>query len=325
MSAREVVLGLHLYQPPRCSFHAELKDRPTDPQGIDWTKRIYNECYRLLVEKNILSLASFDIFGNLRHDLHRLNTQHARKINQNLRERGVGEPYLHPILPDLSREDKEILIGAGYEDFRRTTGVTPKVFWPPETALDWETLDVLSEYYQAFVCAPEQIQRQDGRRSDNRPTRVRLGSRSIIALPFDRSISKKLAFEDKYNADDFRNDYILPTMQSLDTDQTLIAWTDGETFGHHSHKGDSFLQHLLYHSLPDKGVVAVPVNEVIRTVSDPGEGRLWNRTAWSCPHGDLRRWHDPCDCGRGDLTWKGPFYAGLHTSMATLPASFAGN
>jgi hypothetical protein len=313
MSAQESVFGIHLYQPPRQPFHQELLDRSTDPQGIDWTERIYQECYRRLVDENILSLASFDILGNLRHDIQRLSRRRSREINHALREHGAGEPYLHPILPDLSREDKEILIGAGYEDFRRTAGVTPLVFWPPETALDAETLSVLSEYYPAFICSPKQIRRQDGRDADNLPTMINVGRRSIIALPFDRVVSNRLAFGDKRNADRFRDDYVLPRLRPLGNHQPLLAWTDAETFGHHFPDAELFLKYLLLNSLPDKGVIPVPVNELVRTAYKPGEGRLMDRTAWSCDHGDLRRWHDPCPCGTGDLTWKGPFYSGLHT------------
>lgn len=316
MSAREIVIGLHLYQPPRRAFHQDLKDRSTDPQGIDWTERIFQECYRRLVDERILTLASFDIYGTLRHELKRIDRNHSQALSRALKDHGVGEPYLHPILPDLCHEDKEILIGAGYEDFRRTTGKAPQVFWPPETALDQETLTVLAPYYRAVLCAPSQIRRRDGLPADNRPTRIGLGRHSILALPFDGYVSNKLGFDAKLDADRFVGEHILPALRPLDTRQRLIGWTDAETFGHHYRQGDLFLQYLLFHSLPDRGVIPVSINELLRADTDPGEGQINHRTAWSCDHGDLRRWHEPCPCGYGDLTWKGPFYAGLHTLNA---------
>jgi len=40
---------------------------------------------------------------------------------------------------------------------------------------------------------------------------------------------------------------------------------------------------------------------------------LRQRTAWSCPHGDLVRWHGACPCDGGhDGKWKEAFYDGLH-------------
>ncbi|KKS64067.1 MAG: Glycoside hydrolase family 57 [Candidatus Collierbacteria bacterium GW2011_GWF2_42_51] len=88
-----------------------------------------------------------------------------------MKENGIGEAFIHPILPDLSLSDKSIVISAGVGRFKDITGVNPKIFWPPETAIDTETLNVLIDNgYEGFVCAPEQIIQANGSASDNQPT-----------------------------------------------------------------------------------------------------------------------------------------------------------
>jgi hypothetical protein len=307
---KEIVVGLHFYQPPREAVHPSLKSISTDPERKNWTSIIARQCYEPLAQKGVLDKASFDIYQSLLIQLENLNPSTAEIIKKSMKENGVGESFIHPILPNLSPLDKSIVISAGVKRFKEITGQNPKIFWPPETAIDTETLETL-EYngYEGFVCAPEQIVQQDGRSSDNQPTIIRLTrGRQIVAYPFDRSISSQLAFDKKENADTFALSYIEPKISQLAENQAIIAWTDAETFGHHYQDGDKFLSYLLDSSLPSIGLYPVSINNLCHDKSKLPVGKIVERSAWSCPHGNLKRWSGPCDCGLGeDNSWKQPF------------------
>lgn len=313
---RWAVVGEHFYNPTRKATHSRLQDKPTASDGIDWNKIIAEQCYIPQTQRGTLNHVSFDFFATMRREMLTIAPKEANKLKESMKSRGVGDPFLHVLLPDLNRQDKTILIKAGYLAFQAETGVPPKWFWPPETALDDATLQVLAEVgYQGVLCAPEQIDGVGGE-ADNRPVTLKLDKgRSLIALPFDRPFSSSLAFNSKANADDYTRDTILPRIMRLPKSQPLIGWTDGETFGHHAKFADLFLHHLVATSLPTAGVAILGLNEIkdVWQASDYTPGALRQRTAWSCPHGDLVRWHGACPCDEGKHGgWKGQFYEAVH-------------
>lgn len=313
---REIVVGLHFYQPPREATHPLLSHISTDPQYKNWTTIINEQCYKKLARENILGKISFDIYQSLLMQLEKLDPQLATIYQKSMKENGIGESFIHPILPDLSQTDKEIVISAGACRFQELSGVQPKIFWPPETAIDSQTLEVLKDQgYQGFVCAPEQIIQNDGNPSDNQPTQISLPTgRTIVAYPFDRQISQELAFNPKNNADQFVRDIIKPRTNSHDSQKTTIAWTDGETFGHHFMFAHIFLDYLLNTSLPDNGLYPSSINNLDIDLDKLPKGVIRERTAWSCPHGNLVRWNGSCDCGWGqDTSWKKTFSEALQT------------
>ncbi len=313
---RYAVLGEHFYQPTRKATHVRLLDKPTSFDGTDWNKVIAEQCYVPQTQRGTLEQVSFDFFATIRREMLDIAPNEALKLKEAMKSRGVGDPFLHVLLPDLSYQDKRILIEAGYLAFQKETGVAPTWFWPPETALDNETLQVLGEVgYKGVLCAPEQIDGVGGE-VDSRPVEITLPSGlRIIALPFDRPLSSSLAFSKKSNADEYMGQNILPRILRLPVTQPLIGWTDGETFGHHAKFADLFLHHLATVSLPTAGVSMLGINEIdqVWEQDDYAHGLLRERTAWSCPHGDLVRWHGACPCDGGhDGKWKGSFYDGLH-------------
>lgn len=305
---REIVVGLHFYQPPREAVHASLRHISTDPEQKNWTAIIEQQCYEPLARDKVLKKVSFDIYQSLLLQLERINPETALMFKKSMKENGVGEPFIHPILPDLSRTDKSIVISAGVKRFIDITGTHPKIFWPPETAIDTETLEVLFENgYESFVCAPEQILQQNGEISDNQPTDIKLSQgRHIVAYPFDRSLSSDLAFNPKHNADIFAETCVKSKV-NLPMEKVIIAWTDAETFGHHFKNGDQFLEYFLNSSLPNIGLYPVSINNLEYRKSKLPIGKIRERSSWSCPHGNLIRWNGSCGCGDGDTSWKRPF------------------
>ncbi|MBI2595641.1 hypothetical protein HYW46_02805 [Candidatus Daviesbacteria bacterium] len=306
---RELSVGLHLYQPPREASHKNLRHIKTDPQnyqetGKNWTEVITEECYHPLAKKGLLEKVSFTCYGILREQLEKGDRQTLSVIQESISSNGVGDPFIHPLLPDLIKEDKEILTGAGINSL----GFTPKYFWAPESALDNETLAILSKSgYRGVICAPEQIELESGGFCDNKPVFLELpGKINLLALPFNRRFSGALAFAEKHNSNVFAKQFILPTAYQLKEDEICIGWTDGETFGWHWKFGDIFLEYLLNNALPNHGINTIPINDL--EIKNPLRGRLKERTAWSCPHGNLIRWQGVCSCGQGDLSWKAPFY-----------------
>jgi hypothetical protein len=306
----EIVAGLHMYQPIRGVKHELFNDISTDPEGKDWTAIIDSECYRPLAELGLLSLASFDINSVLLLELEERQSGTPNLITDANKDNAVGSSYIHPILPDLCDIDKKIVVGAGVVDFINRFGTQPKVFWPPETAMDISTAQVLSDFgYEAFLCAPEQIKTRDGSPADNQPVLIHLPDNGyIVAIPFDRPASSAFAFNEKYNAHSFMQDHLLPQLRNVNHGRnTLVTWTDCETFGHHWKNGDSFLNELLRRALPQNGVSVVSINN-LDISKNLLEGTLIERTSWSCPHIGLKRWHTSCDCTENKYSWKDSFY-----------------
>jgi hypothetical protein len=315
---RQIVLGEHFYQPPRKGAHQRVQDIQTDPGGVDWNERIARESYVPQIRKGILDHTSFDFYTTMRQEMEEISPGDVPDLEGSLKDRGVGDPFLHVLLPDLSYEDKYILIEAGKRVFEEQTGQQPSWFWAPETALDMETLDVLSECgYIGVICAPEQIDTNKGE-VDNRPVKISLyGGGEMLLLSFDRPVSSSLAFDAKDNADRFANDVVAPRFDNLPDSLPMVAWTDGETFGHHSKFGDHFLQHLVETSLPEAGIAVLGINQITEIWGDDDfiEGSLDERSAWSCPHGDLQRWHGPCPCDNGfNGEWKS-YFMGAVTNL----------
>jgi hypothetical protein len=180
--------------------------------------------------------------------------------------------------------------------------------WSLETALDTATLvDAQQAGYKGVLCAPEQLERIDGRPADNSPVRINLTNNGqIIAFAFDRPISSRLAFGAKDNADKFTYEVILKQLAELLQGDTLLTWTDAETFGHHYKFADLFLHYLLTNSLPSQNIHPVSLTQALELIQleDLPEARLRERTAWSCPHGDLVRWNGECPCFQTDASWK---------------------
>lgn len=311
------VSGLHLYQPPRSASHDDLRSIPTDPVGIDWTEVITRECYNPLILNDILELASYDAYRTLRHDLDRINPAITKELKESLASHGIGDSFIHVILPHLDRRDKDLIVSAGKNQFENETGATPKWFWAPESALDNDTLESLvAAGYEGVLCAPHQVRRFDKRSSENQPTVVVLPSgKRIVLLAFDSPVSRSFAFNDKSNADVFYYQQIAGAFSRVPPHGALTMMTDGETFGHHAKGGDQFLRYLLQETMPREGIGVMSINELQPHWQDRGydsqkrepEGKLVENTAWSCMCGDLRRWKGGCHCTGGG-EWKAPYY-----------------
>lgn len=321
--SRFIAAGEHFYQPPRQASHQALRDVSTDPEGKDWTAIIAQQCYVPQSERGTLQLTSFDMLAALRRELAHLSPESYQRVQEAMRTHGVGDSFIHPLLPDLSDRDKSIVVGAGRRAFERESGVSPQWFWPPETALDTPTLEVLAEQgYTGVICAPEQLFLVDGTQPDCQLVTIQLPSgRSILAYPFDRPISSALAFDPKHNAEDFARAFIEPRNNWLPNDRAIVTWTDAETFGHHYPFRDLFWHQLLMNTLRDMGLSLVSINDIAELSPRAIPAKLVERSAWSCPHGNLIRWNGECACSHHDARWKAPFahaFRQFNTGITTV-------
>lgn len=315
---RHVVVGLHAYQPLRLPFLNSLLHLNPSPDGKDWTQIIEQECYIPLLESGVLDQSAFDLYGSLRVQL-KLSEDRLFLLKEAMTNQGVGDPFLHPILPDLNQRDKRILIEAGRDDFVKECGQAPNWFWAPESALDTPTLvEIKRAGYQGVVCAPEQLIRNDGKPADNQPVKIILPKGDqILAFPFDRPASSQIGWGDKSCANRFVDNIILPRLTSLPNENSLLIWTDAETFGHHCQFGDLFLKYLLFNSLPERNIHPISLNMALQLAQQQAgldsfpTAQLIERTAWSCPHGDLKRWNGECGCAGNNGMWKEPFVRAL--------------
>jgi hypothetical protein len=303
----EIVAGSHFYDPPRNTYHEFYRDVSTDPLGENWLKNVYSRSYGPLMRSGVLSSMSYDINQVLLHEMKRHGLP-SQDFIRGKKDNVIGTSYIHPILPDLTDDDKRIVIGAGLDSYRNDFGRSAKIFWSPESALDDATCKVLLEFgIEAVICAPWQLVTADGQPADNRPMRVSLSGRnSIIAIPYDRDVSRILAFKLKSSSYAFRDNVIRPKLGDSDF---LIWWVDGETFGHHEPFADMFLHHLLLHALPESGIKTTPINQIDFKKLNLPNARLVERSAWSCHCGNLARWNGSCGCDRGNnLDWISPYY-----------------
>jgi hypothetical protein len=317
---RYFVFGQNNYQPPRDGAHSRVSHVQTDPQGFKWNVEAAQKCYIPQLERGTFQHVSLDFYATMRRELKELSPQNAPQLKEAMRSRGVGDPFLHVLLPDLKERDKNILIGAGKQAFIQDAGVAPQWFWAPECALDDKTLAALIRAkYKGVICAPEQVISSEAT-ADNKPFTVTLpGHGSITVLPFDRPLSSSIAFDPKNNADAYARNVVMPRMNNLPSSLPLVGWTDGETFGLHAEFADIFLHYLVTESLPRMGVAMLGINQVfdVWQKQDYKTGKIKNPSAWSCPHqpvgGKLARWHGACPCDSGfHGGWKAPFMDGLH-------------
>ena len=170
----------HFYQPPRENAWLEVIELQDSAHPYhDWNERITAECYgpntasRILdkegVIKNILnnySKISFN-FGPTLLSWMESNDREAYDAileadKESMLQFGghgsaVAQVYNHLIMPLANRRDKETQILWGIRDFESRFKRKPEGMWLAETAVDYETLELLAEHNIKFtILAPRQ-------------------------------------------------------------------------------------------------------------------------------------------------------------------------
>lgn len=310
----------HFYQPPREDPISDVIPDETGAQPYsNWNARILAECYRPNAQAGNFEKISFNIGPTLLNWLSQEDPETLGKIihqeNQNYIKYGVGngmaQGYNHAILPLASTKDKETQVIWGIADFVHHFGHKPAGFWLPETAVDMETLSVLSDHGIEFtILAPWQAHAADI--DTTHPYWVALpgGRKPFTVFFYDRQLSTSISFHPPFteNGDVFLHQF-LETQNKGSDGLTMIA-SDGELYGHHQPFRDLFLSYILNggghkHDInwtfPSLWLKQKPPAEFIK---------IRENTSWSCHHG-VSRWGEGCDC-TPNSQWKRYFRRALN-------------
>ena len=326
----------HFYQPPRENPWLEAVEIQDSAYPYhDWNERITAECYapnyaarnldgegRILHIVSNYSRISFD-FGPTLLSWMETNTPEvyraileADQRSQELRSghgNAIAQAYNHIILPLANSRDKRTQIKWGIRDFESRFKRKPEGMWLPETAVDYETLEILAEQGIIFtILAPRQAAKirtigsevwEDVSGSRIDPTRVyrcRLPSGNSINIFFyDGPISQAVAFEELLKEGTVFADRLLSGFSdSRPWTQILHIATDGETYGHHQKYGDMALAYALHFIESEKLVRITNYGEFLEKHPPTHEVQIFEDSSWSCIHG-IERWRSDCGCNSG--------------------------
>lgn len=301
----------------------------------DWNQRITAECYapnahaRLLDAQGYLralsnnyARMSFNFGPTLLDWLERYDVEtyrailQADRISQN-RYHGHGsamaQVYNHIIMPLASGRDKETEIRWGIHDFVHRFGRNPEGMWLAETAVDYETLELLAAHGILFtVLSPQQVERiRDPKTMQwtdvssemldtTRPYRIRLASNLAITVFFYHApLSRAVAFEGLLNnGADFAARLASGFTRGDEDGQIVNIATDGETYGHHHRFGEMALAYALEAIEHRPDVCLTNYGEYLAGHPAEWEADIRENTSWSCAHG-IERWRSDCGCHTG--------------------------
>lgn len=327
----------HFYQPPReNAWLEEIEKQDSAFPWHDWNERISAECYgpngasRILNnEQKIIQIVnnygniSFNFGPTLLSWMEKYDTDAYRSvIKADLMSRkdhrghgnAIAQVYNHIIMPLAGRRDKETQIIWGIRDFIHRFGRDPEGMWLAETAVDTETLELLSlNNIQFTILAPRQAKAI--RKSpegewlpvgieENLDTTIpyicKLPSgRSIALFFYNGKIAREVAFNGLLNSGKLFAERLLAAFDpSVSTPQLVHIATDGETYGHHHYRGDMALASCIDFLQREKDVVLTNYAEYLQLFPPQTEIQIHENSSWSCVHG-VERWRSNCGCTDG--------------------------
>jgi alpha-amylase/alpha-mannosidase (GH57 family) len=332
---RYICIHGHFYQPPRENPWLEaIEIQDSVYPYHDWNEKITVECYasnsasrNLDGESRILDIVSnysrisFNFGPTLFSWIEKNSPETYQAIldsdKQSIKWRSghgnaVAQVYNHIIMPLANARDKRTQIIWGIKDFEHRFKRFPEGMWLSETAVDIETLDILSELGIKFtILAPRQAWRVrkigtgkwknvSGSKID--PTmayRYNLPSGCMINIFFyDGPISQAVAFEDLLNkGEDFVERLLSGFSDYRQWPQIMHIATDGETYGHHHKFGDMALAYALNH-IESNGIRLTNYGEYLEKHPPTHEVQIFENSSWSCVHG-IERWRSDCGCNSG--------------------------
>lgn len=337
-----VCIHCHFYQPPRENAWLEaVESQDSASPYHDWNERITAECYlpngasrmldgrkRITKIVNNYARISFNFGPTLLSWMEERAPQAYEQVLKADRESqkifsghgsALAQAYNHLILPLANSRDKRTQIVWGIRDFQHRFGRDPEGMWLPETAVDRETLEILSSLGIKFtILAPHQAGKVrmdkgtewinlNGQGIDSRRAYTcNLGSgRSIGLFFYDGVISRAVAFEKLLTSGENLARRMTGRFDPEgDPAQLIHVATDGETYGHHHTHGDMALAYALDYIERNKLARITNYGEYLAQHPPNQEVEILERTSWSCMHG-IARWESDCGCNSGaNQHWK---------------------
>ncbi len=345
---RYICIHGHFYQPPRENPWLEaIEIQDSAYPYHDWNERISAECYapnsaarNLDSEGKILDIVSnysrisFNFGPTLLSWMEKNKSEVYESIleadRQSLECRSghgnaIAQVYNHLIMPLANSRDKRTQAIWGIRDFEYRFKRSPEGMWLPETAVDIETLEILSDLGIKFtILSPRQASHVrkigTGKWSDVSNSRIdptmpylcRLPSGRIINIFFyDGPISQAVAFENLLkNGEEFANRLLSGFSDTRDWPQILSIATDGETYGHHQKFGDMALAYTLNYIEKNGMAKLTNYGEYLEKYQATHEVQIFENSSWSCIHG-VERWRSDCGCNSGghpgwNQSWRKP-------------------
>src|SRR5215468_2471124 len=359
---RYICIHGHFYQPPRENAWLEFVELQDSAYPYhDWNERISAECYapngmsRILdgdrkIEKitNNYAHISFNFGPTLLAWMaekavraYKTVLDADKESQQRFSGHGsaIAQGYNHAILPLCNGRDKHTQVLWGIRDFEHRFGRHPEGMWLPETAVDLETLDILAGFGIRFtILSPYQAKRtrklrsrtwrdtEDASVDPSMPYEVHLPSGKRIAVFFyDGPISQAIAFEHLLDKGENLAGRLLSAFSDSRTwPQIVHIATDGETYGHHHKQGDMALAYALHHIEANNLARLTNYGEYLALHPPTHEAEIWERSAWSCPHG-VERWNSNCGCNSGGYAdWNQEWRLPLRQAFDWLRDTIAG-
>ncbi|HWX93973.1 MAG TPA: DUF3536 domain-containing protein [Terriglobales bacterium] len=359
-----VCIHCHFYQPPRENAWLEaVESQDSASPYHDWNERITAECYlpngasrmldgrkRITKIVNNYARISFNFGPTLLSWMEERAPQAYEQVLKADRESqkifsghgsAIAQAYNHLILPLANARDKRTQIVWGIRDFQHRFGRDPVGMWLPETAVDVETLEILSSLGIKFtILAPHQagkMRTEKGKEWINlhgqgidsrRAYTCHLRSGGSVGLFFyDGVVSRAVAFEKLlFNGENLARRLTGRFDPEGDSAQLIHIATDGETYGHHHAHGDMALAYALDYIEKNKLARITNYGEYFAQHPPYQEVEILERTSWSCMHG-IARWESDCGCNSGanhhwKQTWRRPLREALNWLRDELDAMY---
>lgn len=318
MPVRAISVHAHFYQPPREDPLTGIVPIETGAAPYkNWNEKIHAECYKPNAELRNFEQISFNIGPTLfswmqAHDpatTQEIIAQDKRNVHRHGVGNAIAQAYNHTILPLDSRKEKITQIYWGAADFFHRFGRKPEGMWLPETALDIETLEILSQTGIEFtILAPWQT--MDAPIDATEPYYVNLPKDKQISVFFyQQDLSAQVSFhpESTINADNFARYDILNKFidekSNKDEPQLLMVASDGELYGHHQSLRHLFLARLVDGASSSLGIRPTYPALWLKKYPPRKSTRIVENTSWSCHHG-VSRWMGECACTPNNGQWK---------------------
>lgn len=326
----------HFYQPPReNAWLEEIELQESAAPYHDWNERIDSECYNPNANSRVLddegkiidivnnySKISFNFGPTLLSWLEKYSPETYSGIlkadKESMKNFGghgsaMAQVYNHLIMPLCNRRDKETQVKWGIYDFEKRFKRKPEGMWLAETAVDYETLEVLAEHDIKFtVLAPRQAKAFRKIGEENWSQGVNSQFHYICNLPSGKKItlyfydgdgSQAVAFKGLLKDGKELANNLINSFNIFSGDHPLVhIATDGESYGHHHRYGDMALAYCIRYIEENKLANLTNYAQFMNLFEAEYEIEIHENSSWSCVHG-IERWRSNCGCNTGGTSW----------------------